>query len=375
MRHFRIIALLLTLCICLSSTSCGWLMPPALMDTVGVLKIAREYRINGQSRPSESVVTQVQRPVSLSTDADDEDFYIEKIARAVNHHDFDMLEMEAHEARNGRGRFVGGAWKLYAFYLGTSSLPKWMPYTDPSWNQLLTTLKTWQTARPESASARIALAEAYVNYAWYGRGQQFANKVTETQWKDFNERAKLARSTLIGAAWLNEKCPYWYEAMQHVAQELGWRKSEARELMEQAVLFEPGYYHYYREYAHYLQPRWYGAPGDAEAFAEEISNRIDGKQGAFLYFEIASLITCQCNPDPTLITNMSWPKIKEGYAALDEFYGVSNLKRNRFAYMAFLAGDLPASRAAFTQIGEKWDRETWESKQRFDTTRAEVMRQ
>jgi hypothetical protein len=371
----RKIALPLALCLSILGTSCGWLLPPAMMDTAQVLEIVREYRINGPSRAAEQVSNQMPRPVSLSGDSDDESAYVERIARDVNHRDFDKLEMEAHEARQAKGRFVGGVWKLFDFYEGTSGLPRWVPYTDASWNQLLTTLKVWKTARPDSATARIALAEAYSNYAWYGRGEEFANKVTDTQWKNFHDRALLARSTLIEAAWLDEKCPYWYEAMQHVAMELDWDKSQARELMEQAILFEPGYYHYYREYAHYLEPRWFGETGEAEAFAEDISNRVGGKEGAYLYFEISSLITCQCNPDPTLITNLSWPKIKEGYAALDQMYGVSNVKRNRFAYMAFLAGDLPAAREAITQIGDKWDRATWESEEKFIAAKDEALGQ
>jgi hypothetical protein len=74
----------------------------------------------------------------------------------------------------------------------------------------------------------------------------------------------LAASTLADAAKLREKCPYWYEAMQVVALNQGWNKSEARELMEQAAAFEPGFYHFYREYANFVLPKWYGETGKRE---------------------------------------------------------------------------------------------------------------
>ncbi len=81
--------------------------------------------------------------------------------------------------------------------------------------------------------------------------------------------------------------------MQQLAIAQGWNRSQARQLLDQAVAFEPDYYHYYREHANYLLPKWYGEPGEAEAFAEEASNKVGGQEGKFVYFEIASLIMCQ----------------------------------------------------------------------------------
>ena len=49
---------------------------------------------------------------------------------------------------------------------------------------------------------------------------------------------------------------------------------------------------------------------------------------------------------------MSWEKIKQGYAAIDRLYGQSNLKANRFAYMAYLLGDKAAAREAFDFLGD-----------------------
>jgi hypothetical protein len=157
--------------------------------------------------------------------------------------------------------------------------------------------------------------------------------------------------------------------MQMVAIAQGWDKTQARELLEQASASEPGYYHYYREYANFLQPRWYGEEGEVEAFAEEISNRVGGQEGDFLYFEIASLLACQCDPDKNALQNMSWPKIKLGYAALEQLYGVSDLKRNRFASMAVKAGDKPAAREALADIGDNWEKSVWVSSAKFQNAK------
>jgi hypothetical protein len=153
--------------------------------------------------------------------------------------------------------------------------------------------------------------------------------------------------------------------MQLVALNQGWSKAQARDLLDQAVAFEPGYYHFYREYAYYLLPKWYGHPGDAEAFAEEISQKVGGDEGNFLYFEIATQLTCQCDSTDSDMEHLSWPKIKEGYGALRRLYGLSSLKINRYAHMAVEAEDKTAAKEAFDMIGDDWNHQVWHSSAKF----------
>ena len=141
------------------------------------------------------------------------------------------------------------------------------------------------------------------------------------------------------------------------------------QLFERAIAFEPSYYHFYKEYATYLLPKWAGEPGDAEAFAEESYKRIGGKQGAFVYFEIAGTIYCDCSDQPKPL-QMSWTRIQEGYAYMAETYGTSNLKRNRMALLAFQAGDRAVAREMFAQICDQWNPDTWRSKAHFEQVRA-----
>ena len=61
------------------------------------------------------------------------------------------------------------------------------------------------------------------------RGSGYSDTVSESGWNLFGKRVELGKSTLLGAARLKEKCPYWYEAMQKVALAQGWQKQQARE--------------------------------------------------------------------------------------------------------------------------------------------------
>jgi hypothetical protein len=165
----------------------------------------------------------------------------------------------------------------------------------------------------------------------------------------------------------------WFESMQNVALHGGLSRDDARQLFESAVAFEPDYYHYYREYANYLLPKWYGHPGEVETFATEIADRVKGKQGDFLYFEISSQLTCQCDSTDSDMENLSWPRIKSGYAAMVEMYGTSKTKANRYAHMAVEADDKPEARAAFEVVGDKWDVFTWHTQARFEQAKAWAM--
>lgn len=372
MSFLRSITSLLVLSLCLLAASCmqGQTAARPPVDSAALMQAVRAYGQNAHAKEA-AEVPQDAHDSSNSTNSGraNEGEYQTAIAADLVEKNFDELERSAHEVRTEKSRFSGGVWMLYGFYTALSSPIMGEQATDEDWKFHIATLKQWELAKPESVTARVALAETYINYADHARGQGYANTVSDTGWKLHAERNALAASTLVEAAQLKEKCPFWYEVMQHVALGQGWDKSSARELFEQAVAFEPGYYHFYREYTYYLLPKWYGRPGEAEAFAAEVSKRVSGPEGRFIYFEIASLITCQCDSNESHMEKLSWPTIKEGYAALGQLYGLSTLKTNRFAHMAYEAGDQTAAREAFATIGDDWDHQVWRSSANFESAK------
>jgi hypothetical protein len=238
------------------------------------------------------------------------------------------------------------------------------------WDDTIARIKQWNTTYPESATARIALAKAFYSRGWAARGTGYASAVGASAWGSFDSYVELSKATLLEAAKLKEKDPYWYEAMQLIALSEGWDKEQARELFDQAIAFEPTYYHYYREYANFLLPKWYGQEGETQSLAEESLERLDEPTGSIVYFEIASLLACQCNSERDTLSGVSWPRIKQGYANTVGLYGTTNLKLNRFAYMSFVASDKNAVRNAFLEIGEQWNQTVWRDQLHFETARA-----
>jgi hypothetical protein len=299
--------------------------------------------------------------------------YAGQMTELLNRQDFDGLEHAADIARSNKSRFPGGPWKLYVFYDAISKPSGGRQASDADWTAELALLKQWISGKPQSSTARIALAQAYLGYGSKARGNGYADTVTDEGWQSYGGRTALALSTLKEAAALPDKCPYWYEAMIQVAVAQGWSKSRTKALVDESISFEPGFYHVYREYANYLQPKWHGTEGEAEAFADSISQQIGGEEGDFVYFEIATVLNCTPCGNAGSPANLSWPKIKEGYAALEHLYGTSNLKMNRFAFLAAKFGDKSAAKEVFARIGDNWDLSVWTSRERFEAAKVRAI--
>ncbi len=365
----RNLTFFLALSICSAGISCKKTPASAGLDSHALMNIVRAY--NTSSQPGNVLAaSRLPEPPKVSPEKLQTEFdYVSTIKQYFIQGNYDQLEKAIKEAREGKGRVLGGTWKVAEFY--TAIYTTFIgPNSDESdWKMAFESLNKWIAAKPESAAARISLAEAYVGYAWVARGHGYASTVTEKGWDLFRERVGLASSALVDAAHLKEKCPYWYEEMQTVALAQGWDKTEARELMEQAVAFEPDFYHFYREHANSLQTKWYGDEGELESFAAEVSDRVGGEKGDILYFEITSLEACQCDAEKDVLQNMSWQRIKRGYSALELMYGVSSLKRNRFASMAVKANDKDAAHNAFSAIGTEWNKEVWNNEAQFEGAR------
>lgn len=359
LRLFRSLLLALLTVAILFQASCGRVRARTSIYSTTILQAVRSYRGGHEgASPLRAEPVGNPSPDTLETGND----YALRIAALLEQGKFEELDKEAQHARVTKARVLGGVWKIYDFY--GDLIPSGNSEADYNW--AIGRIKAWIAARPQSATARIALANAYEGFAWLARGNGYADTITDDAWQLFHERVELAKAPLLEAAHMDERCPYWYSAVMQLALDEGWDKSEAREIVDQANLFEPTYYHIYRQYANYVLPKWYGKPGETQAFAEEISNRLGESQGSFVYYELATLVACQCDQARDSLHNMSWPRIKNGFHEMRRLYGVSNLKWNRYGYMAYLSGDKEAAQEAFAQIGSDWQREIWYSAGTFE---------
>jgi hypothetical protein len=293
--------------------------------------------------------------------------YESVVRQLLTEQKFAELDCFADAARTSKARFASGAWRLNVFY-GAISAPQGHA-TGEDWTTHLENLNRWVSAKPESINAHVALADAYTAYAWNARGNETSDTVTQSGWKLFDQRIEKAKETLEEASKLKTKCPHWYSVMQVVALAEGWNLSRATRLLDEAIAFEPDYHYYYRNYAHYLKPQWYGEEGDPERFAEQAANRIGGAKGDILYYKIAVELICNCSNTEAAVKLMSWPRIQKGRAELEKQNGLSLINLNVLAFMAIKETDSVVARQMFSRIGDGWDKDTWKTRSYFDSSK------
>jgi hypothetical protein len=135
--------------------------------------------------------------------------YRDAIAGLLKNEEFAELDCIADAAREGKTRFSGGDWKLHKFYTGLDEPRPGHP-TQEDWQEHFRLLGRWRKQNPQSITAQIALAKSYVSYAWDARGDGFADSVSDSGWRLFEQRLKTAKSILDEAASMPTKCPESY---------------------------------------------------------------------------------------------------------------------------------------------------------------------
>lgn len=298
-----------------------------------------------------------------------EDVYSARISKLAAQEDFAQLEKIAQQDRTEKGRLLGAVWKLYAFYEGAATPVTGKKLTNADYGLQISKMKKWVAAYPESTTAHLALANGYLTFGSFARGTDYADKVSDSQWGDYKSSTAQAKAILLEAGGLKEKDPAWYYGMLMVAHNEGWDKVHFRELFDQAIAFEPNYYHYYRAYANYIMPEWYGEPGELQDFAEEVSEKLPEPNASMTYFQIMSSFACYCEEAMKELPKIDYPKFRKGYASVTRLFGASNLTANRMAFMATMFKDQEAAHEAFADI-RMMDSEIWYTQQIFEASSA-----
>ena len=302
---------------------------------------------------------------------DPEDFVMAKgltaqVAAMLAHGDYDAIDRLATKYRSEKTRLPGGGWELAYLYEGLAAPDRAHPEDH------IAELNAWIAARPQSITPRVALAGVYLKYAWVARGAGYADSVTPEGWKLFDERAAKAKQVLDDAANITPMCPEWYEKMQTVALAQNWDKDRAEALFQKAIQFEPDYLYFYKSHANYLLPKWDGDEGDAAAFAKRSADAIGGAKGDYIYFQIGMVVA-----DAKSGANgggLDWARIQRGYRAQRELFGRNmNGDVNHLAFFAWRFQDRAVARQALAQIGDKWSKNVWKTRKRFEQVRTWAM--
>jgi hypothetical protein len=315
--------------------------------------------------PANKSETKVQQ-TTVESDLEVRRQFVSEIEQHLDKEEFDELETIADRLTKHRDRFPGGDWMIDRFYEAIYP-PSGYETVTVNWPDRITKLKKWIQQKPNSIYANVGLASAQAGNAWDARGSGYGSEVADDQMLEFKAKLKQAEATLNKMYENRNKCVHWYRAMQAVGLGLGYDPDTMSNLLNQAIAIEPLYWSVYNAHALYLLPRWYGDEGEWLKFAEEYSNKIGGDEGDILYSEI-----CWRTSRAYSVTeffkdkNISWGRIKKGFKARGQKYGVSVRYLNAYCLLAGGIGDKQTSRVLINRIGDQWEPDFWKEKKYFD---------
>jgi hypothetical protein len=287
--------------------------------------------------------------------------FCHEVRAAFDRKDFAWLDKTTAEICEAKAVFGNGSWKIYQFYEGFA-LPD--NAGDAAWGRDAKSFEAWEAAEPASLTAQIAHANFLVDYAWRARGDGYSDSVTMVGRYLFEKRLESAHQILEKAHKMSGHDPVQWLVALTVARGQGLAKPAYDAMVVQAKTYEPKFWGYDSERAVSLLPRWYGQPGEWEAYAEKAAARPDGLGDEIYARIVVNLRGYHGNIFQE--SRASWPKTLKGLELMRERYPQSKEIISNAAYLAATAGDRPTASNMFDAMGKDFYLESvWRRPEQF----------
>src|SRR6266566_3364770 len=128
--------------------------------------------LNQKEKPAASVKSApVESKVFEAPDAQAGTEIREKVKALLAAADYEKIDQLAREYRKSMELNACGVPKVGEVY---AALDLNQEAPEPDWQKQFAALRTWIKAKPESITARVALADLLVSYGWKARGSGYA---------------------------------------------------------------------------------------------------------------------------------------------------------------------------------------------------------
>lgn len=266
---------------------------------------------------------------------------------------FEALETHVRELREQRPRFSSGLQRLYDFYQALN-----LAGSDASlakFEERMRLLQQWRIQWPKSGTPKVGLACVHRTLAWKARGGGWASSVTPEGWRGYREHARNAVELLEDVHLHNTTDPALYDFLLRARKELGRPRADIEEAFRLGTALDIQYDHLYNGMAQYLLPRWYGRPGEIEAFAAQAAEQTKAWIGDGMYVRVAvNALLPEGEESPHSYT-FNWPRLKGGLRDLDRAFPHSSRTVNYMARLACLYRDVPLAVEALARLRDSWD--------------------
>ena len=292
--------------------------------------------------------------------------------------DFDGLEAAAQNARDKKDRLPGGYWKLDSIYNGIVEFAADYPgqrVNDEMWQDRIELLNRWTSEKPDSFTAKVALAHGYLEYASFVRGTGYIDSVSSQDYAAFHVNVQRAQEILESVSQVEPKCPRWYREMMMIGMFQRWPRAEFDSVFEAGIKSEPNYFQNYLVKSENLTPKWGGEPGDWQKFVDSLPGKLallDTDEADIVYFLVVANKLNEKSLNQNWAT-ISKDRVSNGFRLLEKKYGVDNLRLNQFARLACQTMNFKEAKETFGRIGNERNNEVW-SEQVFQMFRSEAQK-
>jgi hypothetical protein len=277
------------------------------------------------------------------------------LRQLLNREDFATLEALATELHQSKERISDGSWLLETFFEAFHLRPN---TSNAYYARRSQNIAHWRERYPQSIAAILCAARFQIDLAWKWRAAAAGKGPEDEAWRNYRQALSDARR-LLEEHPEAKASPDYYVEMQAIALGQAWPKTDYFRLFDEAVAREPDYYAFYTSAARFLLPKWYGAKGEWEQFAEEQRQKRGGTDGDALYARIAWSVRLDYGHHLFDKCALSWETVAAGYEALIQQYPDSRFLKNAYAHMAWEARDRERLRAALPAIRGNPDIEVW----------------
>jgi hypothetical protein len=273
--------------------------------------------------------------------------------------DYEKLDALAKKLRDSKEIYADGRWKLYYVYEGLE-VPD--DASDADCEKHFADLRSWIKARPDSMTARVAMAGNLYSFAWRVRGGDYADKVSDASWKLFFQRLNEAVSVLNSAKALKEQCPYWWSVLLRTQLGLQTERVKYEATFRAATQAWPDFTPYYFYRSNYLLPRWNGTEGEWESDLQNSADKMGGENGDILYARVVwDMHQFVYSTNIFQEYKLSWDRVNTGLEAIEKKFPESLAVKNEAARLSVLARDEGAAKKYFDQTQGQVDMDCWQS--------------
>lgn len=274
------------------------------------------------------------------------DLFLAKDYKAL---DARMAQYVAQNTRTGSGRWASGFF-LEGILDGVGEPQDAYDDSIAWWDRLEKRVRGWADERPDSALARLTLAQVMVSRAWHIRGSGYASTVPASAWKPFREQLMRAQRYLESESKVASRYPEYYSSKLFIAKALGSDRKAVDAIFEQGTSRFPGYYPLYFSMVDYLLPKWHGDAKQIEAFARDAVTRSRRTDGDGMYARIY-WAAAQSQFEDALFRESSvhWKQMRSGFDDVIKRYP-DQWNLQNYAHFACQAGDIETLRKLLPRI-------------------------